>query len=67
VRDVARTMRDLFPGSVRIGIEGYDNSIVVGGPGSLSALGLRAAVAAHPLLRETLSRLSFRTCAAPNC
>jgi len=67
VRDVARTMRDLFPGSVRIGIEGYDNSIVVGGPGSLSALGLRAAVAAHPLLRETLARLSFRTSAAPNC
>jgi spermidine synthase len=60
-RDVARTVRALYPGSVRIGIEGYDNAIVVGGPGSLSALGLRAAVAAHPLLRETLPRLSFRT------
>ena len=50
--------------SVRIGIEGYDNAIVVGGPGSLSALGLRAAAAAHPLLRETLPRLSFRTVAS---
>jgi spermidine synthase len=60
-RDVARTMRALFPASVRIGIESYDNAIVVGGPGSLSALGLRAAAAAHPLLRETLPRLSFRT------
>jgi spermidine synthase len=60
-RDVARAMRALYPASVRIGIEGYDNAIVVGGPGSLSALGLRAAAAAHPLLRETLPRLSFRT------
>jgi spermidine synthase len=62
--DVARTMRALFPASVRIGIEGYDNAIVVGGPGSLSALGLRAAAAAHPLLRETLPRLSFRASSA---
>src|SRR2546427_120963 len=60
-RDVARTVRALFPASVRIAIEGYDNAIVVGGPGSLSALGLRAAAAADPLLRETLPRLSFRT------
>jgi spermidine synthase len=66
-RDVARTVRELFPASVRIGIEGYDNSVVVGGPGSLSAIGLRAAAAAHPLLRETLSQLSFRTSAPPNC
>ncbi len=60
-RDVSRTVRSLFPASVRIGIEGFDNAIVVGGPGSLSALGLRAAAAAEPLLRETLPRLSFRT------
>lgn len=67
VRDVVRTVRELFPASVRIAIEGYDNSIVVGGPGSLSAPGLRAAAAAHPLLRETLPRLSFRTRAPANC
>ena len=59
--EVTRTLRALFPASVRIGIEGYDNAIVVGGPGSLSAVGLRAAAAAHPLLRETLPQLSFRT------
>ena len=66
-RDVARTVRTLFPASVRIGIEGFDNSVVVGGPGSLSALGLRAAAAAHPLLRETLPQLSFRTSAPQTC
>jgi spermidine synthase len=60
-RDVARAVRALFPASVRIGIEGYDNAVIVGGPGPLSATGLRAAAAAHPLLRETMPRLSFRT------
>jgi spermidine synthase len=59
--DVARAMRALFPASVRIAIDGYDNAIVVGGPGALSALGMRAAAAAHPILRETLPQLSFRT------
>ena len=59
--EVSRSVRSLFPASVRIGVEGYDNVIVVGGPGPLSAHGLRAAAAAHPLLRETLPRLSFRT------
>ncbi len=66
-RDVARTVRALFPASVRIGIEGFDNAVVVGGPGSLSARGLRAAADAHPLLRETLPQLSFRTSGPPTC
>ena len=66
-REVARTVRTLFPASVRIGIEGFDNEILVGGPGSLSAPGLRAAAAAHPLLRETLPQLSFRTGAPRTC
>jgi len=60
-RDVSRTLRSLFPATVRIAIDGFDNAITVGGPGSLSAVGLRAAAAAHPLLRETLPQLSFRT------
>jgi spermidine synthase len=60
-RDVARAMRSLFPATVRIGIEDYDNVVVVGGPSALSAVGLRAAAAGHPLLRATLPRLSFRT------
>jgi spermidine synthase len=59
--DVSRAMRSLFPASVRIAVDGYHNSIVVGGPSALSGVGLRAAAAAHPLLRETLPRLSFRT------
>ena len=66
-RDVARAMRGLFPASVRIGIEDYDNAVFVGGPGPLTAGGLRAAAAAHPLLRETLPQLSFRTSAAQTC
>ena len=56
----------LFPASVRIDIEGYDNADRRRRPGSLSALGLRAAAAAHPLLRETLPQLSFRTSAPAN-
>jgi spermidine synthase len=64
-RDVVQTVRALFPAAVRIGIEGYDNAIVVGGPSALSALGLRAAAAAHPLLRETLAYLSFRRASDP--
>ena len=47
---VSRRMRALFPSSVRIAIEDYDNVVWVGGPSSLSAQGLRAAAAAHPLL-----------------
>jgi len=66
-RDVARTVRELFPASVRIGIDGFDNAVVVGGPGSLSARGLRAAAESHPLLRETLPQLTFRTCGAATC
>jgi len=58
--EVSRSLRLLFPALVRIGVEGYDNVVVVGGPSALSAHGLRAAAAAHPLLRETLPRLSFR-------
>ncbi len=61
--DVCRCMRSLFPATVSIGIEGYDNRVFVGGPGPLTARGLRAANAAHPLLRQTLPQLSFRTAA----
>jgi spermidine synthase len=58
---VARAMRALFPGTLRIDIEDYDNRIVVGGPRVVSARALRAAATAHPVLRAALGRLSFRT------
>jgi spermidine synthase len=58
---VARAMRTLFPGALRIDIEDYDNRIVVGGPGVVSARALRAAAAAHPVLHAVLGCLSFRT------
>ena len=58
---VVRVMRELFPATLRIDIEDYDNHIVVGGPGVVSGRALRAAAAAHPVLRATLGRLSFRT------
>jgi spermidine synthase len=58
---VSRHVRALFPASVRIEIAEYDNVVWVGGPSSLSAQGLRAAAAAHPLLCQTLGQLSFRS------
>jgi spermidine synthase len=57
----ARALRRLCPACVRIDVADYDNRIVVGGPASLSALGLRAAAAAEPVLAPSLRRLSFRT------
>lgn len=59
--DVARTMRSLFRSTVRIQIADYDNVVVVGGPAPLSARGVRAAADAHPLLHQTLPRLSLRS------
>jgi spermidine synthase len=61
--DSARALAALFPARVRIAIEGWDNRILVGGPARLSAAGLRAAVAADPLLAPTLRRLALRTLA----
>ncbi len=63
--EVARALAERFPRLLQIGVEGYDNRVLVGGPGVLSARHLRAAVSASPVLRPTLPRLSFRTLAAP--
>ena len=59
--DVARCLGGLFPGLLRIEVAGYDNRVLVGGPRSIRAGALRAAVARNPLLSATLPRLSFRT------
>jgi hydroxyacyl-ACP dehydratase HTD2-like protein with hotdog domain len=54
-------MGELFPTTLRVEVEGYDNRVVVGGPGPLRARALRAAVGAHPVLSKTLPKLSFKT------
>jgi spermidine synthase len=58
---VAREMRRLFPATLRVRVEGYDNLVFVGGPAPLSGRGLRRAVAAHPVLSSTVRRFSYRT------
>ncbi len=62
--EVMGSMRTLFPGVLKIEIEDYENTIVVGGPAGLSASELRRAVARDPVLKESVSALSFRSCAA---
>jgi spermidine synthase len=61
--DVARAMRGLFPSTLRIDVEGYDNRVVVGGPRPVTARALRTAVAGHRELSESLPLFSFRTLA----
>jgi spermidine synthase len=58
---VAREMRRLFPATLRIGVEGYDNRIAVGSTRQLDARRLRSSVAADATLAPTAARLSFRT------
>ena len=60
--EVLRSMGALFSGVLRIEIEDYENTIVVGGPAGLSASDLRKAVARDRVLRDSVSALSFRTC-----
>lgn len=57
---VARLVRAGFPAAVSIDVAGYDNRILVGGPATLAARRLRAAVAGSPILRESLPNLRFR-------
>ena len=60
-RATLRALRRLFPATVGIEVEDYDNRVLVAGPRMLDARTLRRAVRADPLLRATLPRLSFRT------
>jgi len=57
---VERGVAAAFPRVVRIDVAGFDNRILVGGPASLSARSLRAAVAASPVLSPSVCNLSFR-------
>jgi len=58
---VAAYLRARFPARSRIGIEGYDNRVLVAGPVGTNARMLRTATAAEPLLADTLPRLRFVT------
>lgn len=58
---VASGMRERFERVVEIGVEDYDNRVLVAGPGELSGLALRRAVAESPVLRESLGLLTFRS------
>lgn len=58
---VARALAQDFARVVELRVEDYDNRVLVAGGDSLSATALRTAVAASPILRESLPLLSFRT------
>lgn len=58
---VSETMLDLFRHVVRIQVHDYDNQIFVGCARDLTGRGVRSAVAATRLLKETLPQLSFRS------
>jgi spermidine synthase len=62
---VSRSMRDAFHSALRIRIDGYDNTIVVGAGFPLSGRALRSAVIASPVLSPTASNLRFERLAAP--
>ena len=54
---VARWLGKRFARVLALQVAGYDNRVLVAGPPDLSARGLRAALAAEPLLAPTLPRL----------
>jgi spermidine synthase len=60
-RDVARELRRLFPATLSLEVEDYENRVLVGGPSVLSARNLRGALARDPVLSPTAPRLKLRT------
>jgi SAM-dependent methyltransferase len=58
--ETARTLGSLMPRMLCIGVEGYDNRVLVGGPRVLDARALRAAVASQPVLAASLPRFQVR-------
>ena len=59
-RQVGAHLRKRFPGLLHIDVKEYENRIYVAGPASLDARTLRAAVAADPVLGESVSAMHFR-------
>jgi len=62
---VAAEMRRLYPATLGVAIEGFENRIVVGGPSVISGRLLRAAVANDRVLSPTLPQLRFRRLSGP--
>lgn len=60
-RRVAAVMRERFAGVAEIQVVDYDNRVLVGGGAGVTGAALRRAVSDSPILRESLSILSFRT------
>ncbi len=58
--EVARTLGELLPRTLCIGVEGYDNRVLIGGPRDLDARALRAAAASQPVLAPSLPRFKIR-------
>lgn len=61
----ARSLRDIFGTVVSIEVDGYYNRILAAGAPRLGARGLRAAIAADPILRPSGRALRLRTLGAP--
>ena len=62
--EMARALSARFGGLVSIGVEDFDNRVLVAGSRRLSARGLRAALSRDPILGATLPRLELRTLAS---
>ena len=58
---VAAALRGLYPSTLSIEVEDYDNRVLVAGPPGLSARALRAVLGRDPVLGTTLPRLRLRT------
>jgi spermidine synthase len=59
--EVTRALFELLPGVLAIEVDDYDNRILVGGPGAIRARHLRRAVAANPILQDSVRQFRFRT------
>lgn len=60
-REIAASLGAAFASLLRIGVEDYDNQVLVASDARIDARTLRARVAGSPLLSATLPLLRFRT------